>query len=616
MAEKRASLLIQLKDKVSKSLGTIGGRLDKLANRLNKSKFLFAGVAAAAGLLAKTFISAADKMEGWTIAFDVMLGSADAAKKMMEDIAIFARETPFDIPGIIDSSKQLLAFGIEADKIIPTMKSLGDIAAGVGTDKLPTLVRAFGKIRAKGKATMEELNMLLEAGVPVLDSLAEGFGVSTEELFKMVSTGKVGFEDVNAALLRLSTGTGKFADLMKKKMETVEAVFSNVRGEVFELSAEMGKYLLPIAKSIGSALIKLLSGIRELSPKTKLLILAVGGLAAGFAALVAALGGVVAIAPFIAAAFGVIFSPITLVVGAVAGLAAMFTLIATNALGFRDILTNIFKGLAEVITLLAEAMVAAMTLKFATAKEKTKEAWDRMKELTAESWNEMKTNVGEAIDSIIAKIQGGADAELDIDAQKRKELARRAAIDKKKKEAEEKKKKKEEKERLKREQKLREEKEKLIEDSLGRIASMSTAQNKVLAAIGKAAAIRGAIIDTHRAAAKALTATIPPWNFALMAGVIAQGMLQVAKIRATRLAEGGIVLPRAGGVPTILGEAGRPEAVIPLESPEAGEMLREEVHIHIHAGTIIADDMSIKEFAEKIDEKLFELRHNKETVAF
>ena len=81
--EKKATLLIQLKDMVSKSLGNIGGKLDKFSAKLDKSKFLFAGVAAASGLLAKVFVSAADKMEQWTISFEVMLGSASAAKIMI-----------------------------------------------------------------------------------------------------------------------------------------------------------------------------------------------------------------------------------------------------------------------------------------------------------------------------------------------------------------------------------------------------------------------------------------------------------------------------------------------------------------------------------------------------
>jgi len=145
---------------------------------------------------------------------------------------------------------------------------------------------------------------------------------------------------------------------------------------------------------------------------------------------------------------------------------------------------------------------------------------------------------------------------------------------------------------------------------------MATSKNKELAGIGRTMAVAGAIVDTHRAAAKALTATIPPWNYVLMAQTIAQGMMQVAKIRAVNFAEGGIVLPTAGGTPAVLGEAGRAEAVIPLGSPEAGEMVGGTTQIIIQAGTIIADDISVKEFARKIDEQLFELRHNSETDSF
>lgn len=223
----------------------------------NLTKYLKRGLIAVAGAFATAgFVAAksAGKMEQWRIAFETMTGSAEDADKILRKITKFAASTPFELPGLVESSKQLLAFGISIDEIIPTMKSLGDISAGVGTDKLPTLVRAFGKIRTKGKATMEELNMILEAGVPILDSLAAGYNVTVEKLFKMISAGKVGFTEVDAALKRLTTGNGKFAGLMEKQSKSFFGIISNIKDNITQTAIALGDEMLPKLKDIARAI--------------------------------------------------------------------------------------------------------------------------------------------------------------------------------------------------------------------------------------------------------------------------------------------------------------------------------------------------------------------------
>jgi tape measure domain-containing protein len=244
----------------NKDLDNLDRSLMNIQKGVRNMSILFAGASIAVG----GFLKAAGEFEQVEVAFETMLGSADKAKELLKDITDFARKTPFSLTGIVDSSKQLLAFGIEQEKIIETMTSLGNIAAGVGRDKLPTLVRAFGKIRTKGKATMEELNMLLEAGVPILDELAKNYGVSTAELFKMISAGKVGFDDVDAALKNLSSGSGKFANLMIKQSKTFFGVLSNLKDFIIINAIAIGKELLPQAKALANSIINILEANRKL----------------------------------------------------------------------------------------------------------------------------------------------------------------------------------------------------------------------------------------------------------------------------------------------------------------------------------------------------------------
>ncbi len=63
-------------------------------------------------------------LEQTAVAFETMLGSATQAQAMMGQLSKFAAETPFEFPEIANAGKQLLAFGISAQEIQPTLRSL------------------------------------------------------------------------------------------------------------------------------------------------------------------------------------------------------------------------------------------------------------------------------------------------------------------------------------------------------------------------------------------------------------------------------------------------------------------------------------------------------------
>lgn len=152
------------------------------------------------------------------------------------------------------------------------------------------------------------------------------------------------------------------------------------------------------------------------------------------------------------------------------------------------------------------------------------------------------------------------------------------------------------------------------------VSSLTTAKSKELAAIGKAAAIAVATMDTYAAANKAM-AQLGIFGPPAAAAIVVAGLANVAKIAGIQLAEGGVVMPRMGGVPATLGEAGKAEAVIPLGSDRAREQMAEAglggtTNINISVGTLVGSEDSVRELAKMIDEELFSLRRNNESVAF
>lgn len=149
----------------------------------------------------------------------------------------------------------------------------------------------------------------------------------------------------------------------------------------------------------------------------------------------------------------------------------------------------------------------------------------------------------------------------------------------------------------------------------GQISTLQQSKNKELVAIGKAAAIAQITISTAEGVGKAWA--MGPILGPIMAPlVIAAGAIQAGKVAGVALAEGGIVRATPGGVPAIIGEGGRDEAVIPLDSSGAMSRLGGQNVTVVFNGPLMGNEEQAREFARVIDRQLLELRRGNESVAF
>lgn len=213
--------------------GMVSGALGPIA--------MFAG-AAGVGLLAKSIISLGANMEQTRISFDVMLGSAEKGNALISQLQEFANVTPFTDAEVIKSARSLLAYNIEAEKILPTLRSLGDISSGVGKDKLPNLILAFGQVKAASRLTGMELRQFTEAGVPLLDLLSKQLQkpvrVIKEEL---IPAGDVSFKMVEDALKSATSEGGRFNGLMDRLSQTLGGRFSTLAGKLQLIGIKIGE---------------------------------------------------------------------------------------------------------------------------------------------------------------------------------------------------------------------------------------------------------------------------------------------------------------------------------------------------------------------------------------
>ncbi len=196
------------------------------------------------GFTAKEFITTLAQVRGefqqLEVAFNTMLGSKEKADALMGQLVELAATTPFDLKGVASGAKQLLAYGLEAEKVTDTMRRLGDIAAGLGL-QIGDLAWLYGTTLTQGRMYAEDLNQFTGRGIPMIAELAKQFGVAESEVKQLVTDGKVGFPQVEQAIKNLTDEGGKFGGLMEAQSHTIIGQISNIKDSIDMAFNELGQ---------------------------------------------------------------------------------------------------------------------------------------------------------------------------------------------------------------------------------------------------------------------------------------------------------------------------------------------------------------------------------------
>ena len=176
-------------------------------------------------------------MESYLTNFKVMLGDEQLAAEKLEEIRKMAASTPFTLSDLTKGTQTLLQFGIAADDTTNVLQMLGDISLG-NADKMQTLVRAYGKMSSAQKVTLENVNMMIDAGFNPLNQICEATGESMADLYKRISDGKVGFDELASAVNAATSEGGQFYNGMLEASQTVNGRLSTLQDNI---SALVGK---------------------------------------------------------------------------------------------------------------------------------------------------------------------------------------------------------------------------------------------------------------------------------------------------------------------------------------------------------------------------------------
>lgn len=210
----------------------------------------------AASELGKVVQSGVDynaSMESYLTNFKVMLGNEELAATKLAELRKMAASTPFALSDLTEGTQTLLQFGIAADDTTDVLKQLGDISLG-NADKLQTLVRAYGKMSSAHKVTLENVNMMIDAGFNPLNQICDATGESMSDLYKRISDGKVSFSELQAAVEAATSEGGQFYNGMLEASQTFSGRMSTLKDNVAALTGELTSGLF---SALGDLVVKL-----------------------------------------------------------------------------------------------------------------------------------------------------------------------------------------------------------------------------------------------------------------------------------------------------------------------------------------------------------------------
>jgi tape measure domain-containing protein len=394
-----------------KTLSTFASSVGSLlaqAGRITALAGALAGVGSAgAGLTLGVELAA--QAEQAEIAFGVLFKSTDTAKKVLGDLTRFAADTPFELPTLTDAARQLAAFGVSSGQIVPTLRRLGDLAAGTG-QPIGDIAYLYGTARVQGRLFAQDINQFTGRGIPIIGALAQQFGVAESKVKKLVESGKVNFGHLEKAIASLTSSTGQFGGLTAAQSKSLAGRWSTLKDSLGLTLSAISKQFLEafdvkgMLQEAAAWFERLQSNVGAIRPyldqmaewakgpfgRVALVVAGVALAAVGLGAALAAAGVVLAPLVTLAGLLGSVFSPIGLVIIGIAGAVALLGGTGdTWGERMRSMWAMVASAAASAWTWIrasGEAAYAWLTAKVAEWRPVAIQAWHAVRAVAAAAW--------------------------------------------------------------------------------------------------------------------------------------------------------------------------------------------------------------------------------------
>lgn len=158
----------------NKELGTGRQVAENFFGSFTKVTLITAAIAAVAKF-AKYSVDLANQTEKASKQFAALTGNIDKARGIIADLQGFANRTFLPIENVNEAGKALIAFGEDSNNLIPVLNRIANISAATGKD-FNELTTIYGKARAAGVLYAEDINQLVDAGIPIIKQFADQMG--------------------------------------------------------------------------------------------------------------------------------------------------------------------------------------------------------------------------------------------------------------------------------------------------------------------------------------------------------------------------------------------------------------------------------------------------------
>lgn len=227
--------------RASSSFGSIADGIQSVVTKL-------AVLAVGTGFGAAKFVNLANELQVSQQSMEVLIGSSEKAKKVFGELYNYTLGKPIAFPSAAAAAKTLVGYGIEADKVMGSMKDLGAISMATGAD-IEKLALAYGQVNARGKLMGQEVLQLVDQSVPVVKILAKHFNKSLTQMSEDMHGGKVSAQDFNAAIHEYVNGLdiSKFSNSFKNRMISLQGTIRSVGLELLgvRIDPELGMVVEP-----------------------------------------------------------------------------------------------------------------------------------------------------------------------------------------------------------------------------------------------------------------------------------------------------------------------------------------------------------------------------------
>ncbi|EMD1106142.1 tape measure protein [Listeria innocua] len=254
--------------------GAGAGMREALKNSVEKpaeqGRFSVLKLAAALGLIAATknvvgsAIGRVDTIDTATKSLTVLTGSAKDAQLVMTDLTAAIDGTPIALDAVALGAKKMVAAGMKAANVKPVFTAIADAAYGVGngSESIDQMTDAISALQASGVAYSDDINRLVDAGVPAWQILANSTGKSVGEMKKYVTEGSLESTKAIAMLTKgieegttgMAGNTAKMAGLAKTAGNTISGSFANMKTAAVKSLANIAENLKgPIIQALDVA---------------------------------------------------------------------------------------------------------------------------------------------------------------------------------------------------------------------------------------------------------------------------------------------------------------------------------------------------------------------------